>query len=176
MRAGLVFLVASSTVAGIGQPVSGQEPRSPIDALLEYVEQDVRAVVPRDMRPYKISRLFLSVSARIPERGVLGSVGRGIRERFPVELVNDTITWNDMLVTGPGASARVRDDGVYVSIGAVDKAAQGMLAISFAYYVTTQRPGQRPAVCLEERRIVLAPPRAPIPDWKVAESKWVGGC
>ena len=83
-RAGLIYLVAWSTVAGVGETLFGQELRSPIDALLGYVEQDVRMVVPPEMRPYKIGRLFLSVDARIPERGVIGTVGQRILERFPV--------------------------------------------------------------------------------------------
>src|SRR5687768_12596145 len=104
MRAGLVFVVAWSTMAGAGETLFAQEPRSPIDALLNHVEEDVRMVVPPEMRPYKIGRLFLRVDARIPDRAVLGSVGQGVLARFPVELVNDTIRWTDMLITGPGAS------------------------------------------------------------------------
>jgi hypothetical protein len=140
------------------------------------VEEDVRTVVPPEMRPYEIGRLFLRVDARIPERGVLGSVGQGVLERLPLELVNDTIRWIDMLVTGPGASAHVRDDGVYVSIGAVEREAPGGLAITFAYYVTSRRPGGGPNVCLEERRIVLRPPLAGNAGWDVVEAKRLGGC
>jgi hypothetical protein len=173
-RVGLTLLAALSIWAPSGR-LAGQEPRSPIDALLSYVEKDVRVVVPPEMRPYEIGRLFLRVDARIPER-ILGSVGQGVLERHPVEMVHDTIRAIDMLVKGPGASAHVRDDGVYVSIGAVDRVSQGALAITFAYFVTTRRPGSGPVVCLEERRLVLIPPRAGNADWEVVEAKRLGGC
>jgi hypothetical protein len=140
------------------------------------VEEDVRTVVPPEMRPYEIGHLFLRLDARKPQHGALGSVGQGVLERVPLELVSDTITWIDMLVTGPGGSAHVRDEGVYVSIGAVDQEAQGAIAITFVYYVTTRRPGLGPKVCLEERRIELRQPRVGKTGWEVVEARRLGGC
>jgi len=175
-RAVLVLFVAVGTLA---QPdhLLAQEPHSPIDALLTFVEEDVRTVVPPEMRPYEIGRLFLKMDARKPEHGALGSVGQAVLERVPLEFVSDTIRWTDMLVIGPGGSAHVRDDGVYVSIGAVDNEAQGALAITFLYYVTTRRPGWRgPRVCLEERLIVLRHPRVGNAGWEVVEARRLGGC
>src|SRR5688500_3050900 len=148
-RVCLVFLLAGITLVGLGEPLLGQEsgrpigkePQSPIDALLGYVETDAPMSLPPELRPYKVGRVFLSVNAQIPERSVLGSVGQGVLGRLPVELMNDTIRWNHMLVTGPGAAAHVRHDGVYVWIGAVDREAQGTLAVRFSYYVTMRLPG-----------------------------------
>ena len=174
-QAVLVLLVA---LGALGRPhhLLAQGPRSPIDALITFVEEDVRVVVPPEMRPYELGRLFLRLDARLSESGDLGTVGQGVLEGVPIELVSDTIRWTDMLVTGPGRSAHIRDDGVYVSIGAVEEGAQGALAITFVYYVTIRRPGRASAVCLEERRVVLTPPRGGVAGWEVAEARRLGGC
>jgi hypothetical protein len=65
---------------------------------------------------------------------------------------------------------------VYVSVGTVELEAPDTLAITFAYYVTMLRPGRSPAICLEERRVVVTRPREGATDSEVMDSRRLGGC
>lgn len=174
VRAGLVLLVALSASARPDH-LLGQESRSPMDALLTFVEEDVRRGVPREMRPYEVGRLFLRLDAQISDRNAIGPVEHGAARDIPVTLLDDTVKFSDMVVRSP-TGAHVRDNGVYVTVHSVDKEADGVLAVTFAYYVTLRQTGRQPTVCWEERRITLRPSPMEGAGWEVLEAKRLGGC
>src|SRR5262245_19526631 len=118
-RVGLVLLLAWCTFAPSDQ-LSGQEPRGPIDLLLDFVRDHVRTNVPPEMRPYQITRMFLRVGPRALGSGLLGSLEKQNLERRGVTLLEDTVktepAWAGgvIVLDSVKGSANVRDDGLYV--------------------------------------------------------------
>jgi hypothetical protein len=131
MRPGLILLAAVSCATASGH-LPAPPARSPLDALLAFVQEDVRTVVPSEMRPYEIGRLFLRADSRAPERNALGSIGQDVVDRLHVEIVDDTMHLEHMMVRLPGGGAHIREEGVYVSVGTVELEAPDTLAITFA--------------------------------------------
>lgn len=174
-QAGVVLLVVLSTLSSSNH-LAGQERGGPIDVLMTFVREDVRKSVPPEMKPYNIRGMFLRVIPEAARNSALGSLEKENLSRLGVALVDDTAR---MLVhdqVGSGGSY-VRDDGVYVTVSSVDKVEQGGLAVTFSYFVTYRRPGERPKICLQEKRLMLRPSGAGGgAGWEISEVKSIGHC
>lgn len=178
-RASLLLLAALSTSAGLVHLV-GQERRSSIGALLEFVREDVRRQVPPEMKPYDVGPIFLNVEPGASERDPLAALEQPDLERLGVTLVSDW-HWTDVLLDDGAGGHHVRDDGVYVSVSSIKREdatdqSEVALEIRFEYYVTFRRPGRSPGICVLEWRIVQRPPASGDERWEVVEAENLGVC
>src|SRR5690606_21523193 len=111
-RAVQMLLAASLSIGG--SELYAQQARSPLDALLLFVERDAPMAVHPDTRPDRIARVFLRLGLVAREREALGSVSQEIADRLGVEIVDDTTRFEHMMVRLPHGGAHVREEGVFV--------------------------------------------------------------